>query len=455
LASVSGGRVAWGDFNGDGWEDLLVGGSRVFRNVEGLRFVEATEGIGLSNHVASGGLWADVDNDRHADLFVAGRGGAGSPDGLYLNRSGTLEAVQSFPGDTLPTEGAAFADFDGDGFVDLYLARYERPGAMGTGLPDVLLRNEGPSTGFEDVTVASGVSTSGLAGRGVACADYDDDGDMDIFVSNYRLQPNLLWENDGTGTFSDVSCRLGVKGSEKEGWWGHSIGSDWGDYDNDGDLDLFTANLAHPRYIHFSDRSQLLVNRVKDNLPFIDVRGHSRIPYDETHSNPCWGDVDNDGDLDLFVTSVYPRRRSYLLRNDQGHFTDVTYLAGVRVYNGWGCAFADYDGDNDLDLVVGSSDGIHLFRNLSGGHYLRIQPVGNGSTTNTGCIGCRVRIRTGGAEQMREVKAGQGTTTQSSSVQHFGLGSYWGPVDVSVLFTDGEVRTVPGVASDQEVFVFQ
>lgn len=455
LASVSGGRVAWGDCDGDGWEDLLVGGTRVFRNVEGRRFVEATEEMGLSDQVGSGGLWADVDNDGHVDLFVAGRGGAGSPDRLYVSRSGALEAVHSFPGDTLPTEGAAFGDFDGDGLVDLYLARYESPGTGEVGLQDVLLRNTGLSTGFVDVTEACGVLTTGLPGRGVACADYDNDGDTDIFVSNYRLQPNLLWENDGTGTFSDVSCRMGVQGIEQEGWWGHSIGSDWGDFDNDGDLDLFTANLAHPRYIHFSNRSQLLVNRLEAKLPFIDVRGRALIAYDETHSNPCWGDVDNDGDLDLFVTSVYPRRKTYLFRNDQRHFTDVTYLAGVRVDNSWGCAFADYDGDNDLDLVVGSSHGIHLFRNLTGGRYFRIRPVGNGSTTNTGCVGCRVRIRTGDVEQMRELTAGQGTMTQSSSVQHFGLGSYWGPVDVSVLFTDGEVRTIPGVAPDQEVLVFQ
>jgi tetratricopeptide (TPR) repeat protein len=455
LGVVAGGRVAWGDVDGDGWEDLLVGGSRLFRNLQGRRFIEVTEQHGLNSRTGSGGLWADVDNDRDVDLLIAGQGGSGSPDRLLLNCSGFLEEDHSFPGDTLPTEGAGFGDFDADGFVDLYLARYESPGTRGAGLPDVLMQNHGPAIGFVDASKTAGITGASLAGRGVACADYDNDGDTDIFVSNYRLQPNLLWENDGGGLFTDVSCRMGVKGNEQQGWWGHSIGSAWGDFDNDGDLDLFTANLAHPRYIHLSDRSQLLMNRLEANLPFVDVRGSVGISYDETHSNPCWADVDNDGDLDLFVTSVYPRRSTYLLQNRRSQFTDVTYLAGVRSYNGWGCAFADYDGDNDLDLTVGSEEGIRLYRNLTGGQYIRIRPVGNGSTTNTGCVGCRVRIRTGDIEQFREVTAGDGTTTQSSSVQHFGLGSYRGPVEVTVVFADGEVRVLPGVAPNQEVLVFQ
>jgi len=125
------------------------------------------------------------------------------------------------------------------------------------------------------------------------------------------------------------------------------------------------------------------------------------------------------------------------------------------VLNGWGCAFADYDGDNDLDLLVGSRNGVRLFRNSTSGHFLRVQPVGNGSTTNTSCVGCRVEIETPEGRQTREVTAGKGTTSQNSLVQHFGLGAYWGPVDLVIRFTDGEVRSIPGIAPDQFVIVYQ
>ena len=98
-----------------------------------------------------------------------------------------------------------------------------------------------------------------LCGRGVSPCDYDRDGDMDIFVSNYRLQENFLWENR-RGEAVNAALLRGVAGTETDGWWGHTIGSAWADWDNDGDWDLFSANLAHPRYITFSDRSMLYRN---------------------------------------------------------------------------------------------------------------------------------------------------------------------------------------------------
>jgi len=454
LAGVKADRVAWGDFDGDGWEDLLLGGERVFRNSRGERFVEVTKSLGLDGNAGAGGLWADVDNDGMTDLFVAGARGPSS-DRLYLNRSEGMTMTESFPGDTLPTEGAAFCDFDRDGRLDLYLAKYESSGSRGQGLPDLLLRNSGRGL-FVNESQNRGITTQGnMAGRGVCCSDFDGDGDSDILVSNYRLHPNFLWENDGGGFFHEAACQLGVKGTEDNGWWGHSIGSASGDFDNDGDMDLFTANLAHPRYIHLSDRSQLLENCSENGIVFKDVRRTMGIAYEETHSDPAWADVDNDGDLDLYLTSVYEGRRSFLYLNNGVSFEDGTYLAGVRVLNGWGCAFADYDGDNDLDLLVGSRNGVRLFRNSTSGHFLRVQPVGNGSTTNTSCVGCRVEIETPEGRQTREVTAGKGTTSQNSLVQHFGLGAYWGPVDLVIRFTDGEVRSIPGIAPDQFVIVYQ
>jgi hypothetical protein len=142
----------------------------------------------------------------------------------------------------------------------------------------------------------------------------------------------------------DRACHYNLAGKEKEGWWGHTIGSEWGDFNNDGRLDLIAANLAHPRYIEFSNRTGLYDNRLRKDGVFQEERAAWGIKYDETHSDPAWGDVDNDGDLDLYLTCIYPKRRSYLYLNDlpERRFRDVTFLAGVRTTNAWGCAYSDF-----------------------------------------------------------------------------------------------------------------
>lgn len=267
-----------------------------------------------------------------------------------------------------------------------------------------------------------------------------------------------------------------MAGTDVDGWWGHTIGSAWGDCDNDGDMDLFSANLAHPRYIEFSDISQLLINSGPPDHRFTDRTVGSGITYDETHSNPAWADVDNDGDLDLYITSIYENERSYLYLNDGTglHFVEAGFLSGTRVYNGWGCAFADFDRDGDLDLLVGSGSGIRLFRSRgNANHWLRVvvsgstSPADGSSLGNTGMVveavrdsgtetsqmehnvtpvGARVTVIQGDRVQIREIQAGSGTTSQDDGIAHFGLGSDASPVTVRVVRTTGQKlaqRNVP------------
>jgi hypothetical protein len=231
-----------------------------------------------------------------------------------------------------------------------------------------------------------------------------------------------------------------VAGHDKDGWWGHTIGSAWADFDNDGDWDLFSANLAHPRFIDISDRSELLVD---ENGSFRDERAARGIGYEETHSVPAWGDWNNDGLLDLYITSVYEGRRSFMyLQQPDGTFLDVTLLSGTRVHNGWGAASADFDRDGRLDLAVGSGSGMRLFRNVTeGGRWLLVE-VDPPEAVNASGIGCTVEIVQEGVARLRQVSGGSGTTCQDGAVLHFGLPSDAG-VDWS-LFVPGSAEPVAG-----------
>ena len=520
------GRVAWGDYNNDGYQDLLLNGCVLFRNDAGRGFTNVTDSAGLADANGRGGLFADFNNDGWLDLYVsAGEGGTR----FYKNDSGKfvyLSDRAGGPDNKYPTEGAGFADFDNDGWVDLYCANYEN-WEKHEYYPDQLFQNQHGY--FADVTKKSGIIPPygiDLAGRGVNWGDFDNDGYQDCYVSNYRLCENFLWVNNRDSTFTNQAAQLGVAGDEVNGWYGHTIGSEWGDFDNDGDLDLFCANLAHPRYIEFSNRSMLyenslgqsqtspssLVPRPAPLAPplFRDVRAASGIRYEETHSDPAWADVDNDGDLDLYITSIYEGRRSFLYlnngrsvtasrtpsaipvtpresanatpvtprearsadsrglsgtgrdsstplryaRNDKGvTFSEVTWLSGTRVFNGWGCAFADFDNDGDQDLVVGSGSGVRLFRNdtENGNNWLEVRVIGR--KFNRAGIGARVIVTQGKSHQIREVEGGKGTMSQNSLVQHFGFGLCGSPVTVEARLGPKSRVVLRGVKLNQLITV--
>jgi len=463
LTDLHGARVAWGDYNNDGFDDLLVSGHRLFRNDSGKRFVEVTDAVGLSGARGRGSIWADFDNDGWLDFYMCGHD---TTDKLWRNTQGRFMDVTvqaGNPSDPYPTEGCAWADFDNDGFVDLYCANYEN-WAEHSHYPDRLYRNQ--SGIFHNITNQAGIIPPfGLdrAGRGVAWADFDNDGYQDCFVANYRLQENFLWHNNRNSTFTNIAPMLGIAGDEKNGWFGHTIGAAWGDYDNDGDLDLFTADLAHPRYIEFSNRSRLYENLGQDTYPgFCDRRAASGIKYEETHSNPAWADVDNDGDLDLYITSIYKGRRSFLYENLGKHhsdstvrFRDITWLSGTRCFNGWGCAFADYDCDGDMDLVVGSGSGMKLFRNdtRNSNHWLELKV--KGTKANCCGIGSRITVFQNRNQWIREVEAGSGTTSQNSLIQHLGLGKSDAPLIIKVRFGPKSTVQLNGVKTDRIITVIE
>jgi hypothetical protein len=437
--------VALADANGDGRPDLLVGGSRLFLSTPDGRFTKS-EGLPAIRD-ARGGIFADLDNDGDLDLLVFRTGHpvlmANNGGGAFFDR--TPENLKTTG--ELFTEAAALLDFDRDGLLDFYLANYERsptpPCARGT--PDLLFRN---LSKFEFEAAAAritGVSPEPMCGRGVATGDFDDDGDTDLSVANYRLDPDFLLVSQEGGLANQARAR-GVEGECDEGYFGHGIGPAFGDLNGDGCLDLVVGNLAHPRYIGFSDVTRVFLSSGPPDYTFRDVFRESGIRYEETHSNASLGDVDQDGDLDLYLTSIYAGRKSFLYLNDgAANFRDATWMAGVRADNAWGSAFGDVDGDGDLDLVVGSSSGIRFYRNCGPtGGFVGLTLCG-GRGLSGSAIGTRVILSGAGPDQVREISGGTGTGCQDDPAVRFGAGAAQGPFTVSIRWPDGRVQRILGI----------
>jgi hypothetical protein len=428
LEGLAGGSVAWVDFDGDGWVDLYTG--RLWKNNEGKKFtlVEAPQ-------LSGPGAWADIDNDGDADFFHWG--GVGK---LVLNQGekGFEDISDHLP--DLPTRvslGASLGDFNSDGFVDIYVGGYEGPGY----LTDVMYFNNGDTT-FREVWRTKGTT---MPARGITSADYDEDGDLDIYVSNYRLVANSLWQNDGEGIFTDVGGPSGTAGDGGLGAWGHTIGSAWGDMDNDGRVDLFVGNFSHkPDY---QDRPKFLRNLgAEGGFKFQDMSGNAGLAWQESFASPALGDYDNDGDLDLFFTTVYAvgsfgiRNYPVLYRNEGGwRFVNVTAETGVpslppTYQAGW----ADFDNDGDLDLVSG---GQLMRNNQKGRHWIKVRLEG-GHGIDRWAVGSQLRISLEKKVITSHVEAGTGQGNQNDRTLHFGLGDHQGPVKLQVHWIDGDRQQV-------------
>ncbi|MFH1529810.1 MAG: FG-GAP-like repeat-containing protein [Pseudomonadota bacterium] len=450
-----GGHAAFGDYDNDGDDDLLSGGT-LWRNDGGGAFTNVTADVNIGG---AGGetVWGDYDNDGWRDILAIGGDGK-----LFRNLGdGTFEDVTVAAGVVLDTntQGVAWFDFDGDGHLDFYAASYGLSSDGEIATRDFFYYNKGNGT-FEELTAAAGIPVTGAQwhGRGICIADYDEDGDPDVYVGNYRLDPNQLWNNLGNGMgFKDVAAAAGVKGTYEQGAYGHAIGPGFADLDGDGRFDILLPNLAHPRFFDFSDPTTLYIN--EGDGTFTGYEPPSRgIVYDETHSDSTLFDADNDGDVDVFLTSVYVGRRSFLYLNDgTGNFTDGTWEAGILHLNGWGAAAADVDGDGDQDLMAN-----RLFLNEhEGGHWLEVKLVGGatpGATagwSNRDAIGAVVEADLGDRVLTRQVEGGTGVGCQNSAILHFGLADLTAIPTLTVKWPSGNTTVVFDAQADQLIEIHE
>jgi hypothetical protein len=490
-----GSGAAFGDYDGDGRMDLyLVNGAplpgyvaqerprnRLFRNQGDGRFADFTQGSGAGHEGYGMGVAAgDYDNDGWLDLYVTNWG----PNALLRNGGhGSFADVTQAAGVGDPHLGtsAAFADWDLDGDLDLYAANYAHfdpaenkecfQGGVRVycgplshrGVSGVLYRNEGSGT-FTEVTRQAGVYSEEGRQLGVAFADFDLDGDPDLHVAN-DATPNFLFRNDGA-RFSEVALLAGIAFNE-DGQPEAGMGTDWGDYDLDGDPDLVVTNY------------QWEVNRLYRNEggEFFADRTAAAGLAETTLAFLGFGvnffDFDNDGFLDLYVANghvdgnvnQYDPGARYaqraLLFHNQGDssFQEVGALAGPGLaveLVGRGSAVADYDDDGDLDLCVTSNGGqAVLLRNdgRQGGNWLQVRTVGTRS--NRSGIGARLVLEAGGRKQAGEVRSGSSYLSQSDLGVHFGLGSQAQVDRLTIYWPSGARQILREVPANQRLVVVE
>ncbi len=434
-AFFNAGKSAFFDYNHDGRVDVAADG-QLYKNNGGT----FSAGPVLTGAAA----WGDYDKDGYVDAFDY------TNQKLYRNnKNGTFSVVATPNIGPMVSRGAVWGDFNRDGYLDLYVGGFEADDQSAYYRDRILTNNR---NGTFSVTWTQPNDTLTSPGwprpaRGVTACDWDRDGDLDIYVSNYRLEPNTLLRNNGSGVFTDVATSHNALATSPGYYGGHSIGSVWGDFNNDGLFDLFAGNFAHAG----QPESRFLKNRgAAADYAFQDM-GTCGVFYQESYGTPTAGDIDNDGDLDLFFTTVYPGDSSILFRNDGNFtFTDVTTAWGLTkdgTAPTYQAAFADYGNDGYLDLFT---NGI-LYRNTGGSnHWLKINMDGGGVLDAT-AIGAQVLIPLNGQTMVRQVEGAVGEGNQNDSTLHFGLGTSTGPLTLEVRWPDGTIQYVTVANVDRTI----
>jgi len=347
-----------------------------------------------------------------------------------------------------PASEIAIGDANGDGKLDVYWGNWLVHYPNLVAVPSHFVEGNGDDT-FTDVMQQVGmVIPVANPVYGVTFNDFNSDGLQDIFIGNYGELDNVMWQNMGSNTFSNTAPALHVDhdaivGPDPAQQGGNTYGSDFGDIDNNGTIDFWVSNLAHPRFQPWSDTSMLYVNS-GPSITLTDKRHAYGIVYDEGDINGYFGDFDNDMDLDLVVGSLYQGHFDKLYRNDGTTFTDVTYEANVAVHQGQNVAWADVNEDGALDLIVHGSDApqVHVFINRNVTHNNWVEMRLQGTTSNRDAIGARVTLTAGGVTQIRDVKGTCGGGIAAglcSRVVHFGLAQNQTIDSVKVRWVQGTV----------------
>ncbi len=425
--------AAWGDFNNDGFIDLIAspynGSNLLYTNNGNGTFTRIMTGaVAADSGNSFGCIWGDYDNDGALDLFVSVNIGN---DWLYHNNGdGTFTKITTGPIANNGGNGnnCAWGDYDNDGYIDLFVANSDQN--------DFLYHNNGNGTFTK--TTNNAIALKPGNSQGASWGDYDNDGLLDLFVSRVN-QPNLLYHNLGHGSFVALTNGLIVNESTA------SQGVSWGDYDNDGNLDLFVANPNARNFLYHNN----------GDGSFTKIT-NGTIATDVGNAHGCsWADYDNDGNLDLVVIN---RLGPSFLYHNNGDSTFTRLANGEPIVTDGGEAFSgawgDYNNDGfpDLFLAHWTTFNSALYRNNgNSNHWITIKCEGR--LSNRSAIGAKVRVKAtiNGQTiwQMREISGGGGLGSQNDLRSAYGLGDATNAEIVRVEWPSGLVQQLTNVAARQ------
>ena len=480
--------VCVADFDGDGWQDIYFVNGRdlynrgisvsnaLYHNNGDGTFTDVTEKAGVpGTGYGLGCVWGDFNNDAFPDLFVTQYG----RNVLYRNNgNGTFTDVKDEAG-VAGTEsgafhsGATFFDYDQDGWLDLYVGSYVALGdkrycqlaevlsscapSEYRGSPDALYHNNHDGT-FTNVTAAAKIYQPEGKNLSVAAADYDNDGWPDLFVANDGLNA-YLYHNERNGTFKEIGLVSGMAVTA-QGRVMAAMCISLGDYDNDGELDLYISDFQRSSDHLWHNEGKGLFDEVSEEA------GITRLTRDVLSFGGGFFDYDNDGWLDLFIANghVYPeveqaapgthyKQINSLFHNEgNGRFTEVGKLSGTGFgtpYVGRGVAFADFDNDGFTDVVVANNGDSPLLLHNSGNgnHFLNIRLTGTKS--NRDAMGARIHVVTGTTSQIREIAGGGSYLSQSDLRANFGLGKAKRAEIVEITWPSGQKQVFHDVEADK------
>ena len=500
-------RLAFADINGDGFDDMVMHSlfpnasngvpfeHLVFLNNGDGTFTDHSDTSGLRDVQAAFFAFADVDNDGDQDLFAGLdlSGYQSHRSAIYLNDGAGVFGVLENAGveeSSSIAANALFGDFDGDGILDLFVGN----GGTSYAYRDFFYIGNGDGT--FDARNAALAAPSDQPSNGSTACDYDNDGDLDIFVATYGVSVgnghNALWENDGSANFTNVAEERGFHAlatgnyyqsntgygmdpepdtSSSDYMGSNGFGIDCGDVNNDGYLDIFMSTISHPSNSDYSrkwsDPTQLLINQGPDgDYGFVNEFQERGLPFNEGDVDAALVDFDNDGRFDLSVSRDKKYENNYddidqkawfglMHQQPDGTFTSLGPDSGIndieneemrRMKNAQNHAWSDIDRDGDLDLLVGGRDTgggrpNFLFRNDIGSQnrWMAFELVGNGDTINRDAIGARVTVNFDNESIIREKKSSRGMyNSEDTRALHFGIGDRDCATSIEVRWPNGE-----------------
>jgi hypothetical protein len=434
---------AWGDYDNDSYVDVVVTTFndgcwscnfpiQLYHNNGNGTFTKVTTGSIINEVTQSVGCaWGDYDNDGKLDLFVCTLFGLNN---LLFHNEGNGNFTKIISGVIVNDGGSSVAcawiDYDKDGWLDLFVANQGN---------DFLYHN-GQNGTFSKITTGS-IVNDGINDRSCVVADYDNDGWIDILITVWG-NINRLYHNNGNGTFTMTSGIL----PSLLGYYG---GAAFADYDNDGWLDLFISSFNSPTHNFLYHNN---------NGIFSQVSAQPSVDYGPQSFGCSWGDFDNDGLIDLFVTNL--NARNFLYKNfGNGVFLKIIEPISNEIVYGLGSAMTDFNLDGKIDFFVSNNGATStpsnnlLYQNIFqyGGKYIGIKL--KGCNFNKSAIGTLLKVKAGGKTYIREVSGGGGYHTQDMLFQHFGIGNAALIDSIIVRWTTGNIQKLSNVTANQYIVI--